>query len=234
VEGPIPESRECTVLHPREVIPDGGTVMDRIKVVAGSALVLVLLGPFRVALADDPCPVTDPNCIVGTADQAVNGTEGTTDDTTQAVIHEVQTTVDDVQSTVRDLLGSGDQPGGGDGDGGNGKGGRDSGGLRHDGSGKGGLRHPTRGSVTSSAGTGVPSPATAPTLVATTSDRLADDASAGTGISGVLREAAIGIALPLVVVLLLLLVFTAIQDRLDRRDPKLALAPLATDVLRFE
>jgi hypothetical protein len=207
--------------------------MDRIKLVAGSALVLVLLGPFRVALADGPCPMTDPNCIVGAADQTVNASGGTADDTTQAAIHEVQTTVDDVQSTVRDLLGSGDQPGGGDG-GGNGQGGRDSGGLRHDGSGNGGLRHPTRGSVTSSPGTGASTPVTAPTLVTTTSDRFADGASAGAGIPGVLREAAIGIALPLVVVLLLLLVFTAIQDRLDRRDPKLALAPLATDVLRFE
>jgi hypothetical protein len=81
---------------------------------------------------------------------------------------------------------------------------------------------------------GAPTPGTAPTLVTTMGDRFADRASAGEGIPGALREAAIGIALPLVVVLLLLFAFTAIQDRLDRRDPKLALAPLATDVLRFE
>jgi hypothetical protein len=207
--------------------------MDRIKLVAGSAFALLLLGPFGVALADEACPLTDPNCIVGAADQTVNDAAGIVDDTTQTAVHEVRTTVDHVRSTVRDLLDpGGDQPGGGDDGGGNGHGGG-NGGARHDGSGTGGLRHPTRGSVTPPAGNGVPAPATSPTVV-TTSDRLVDDTFAGTGIPGLLREAAIGIALPLILVMLLLLVFTAIQDRLDRRDPKLALAPLATDVLRFE
>jgi hypothetical protein len=209
-------------------------MMGRIKVVAGSAFALLLLGPFGVALADDPCPLTDLNCIVGAADQTVNDATGTADDTTKTVVHEVRTTVDHIRSTVRDLLDpGGDEPGGGDDHGGDGHGGRGNGGARDDGSGTGGLRHPTRGSVAPPAGNAVPAPATVPTVV-TMSDRLADDASAGVGIPGFLREAAIGIALPLILVMLLLLVFTAIQDRLDRRDPKLALAPLATDVLRFE
>jgi hypothetical protein len=208
--------------------------MDRIKLVAGSAFVLFLLGPFGVALADDSCPLTDPTCIVGAVDQTVNDAGGTVDDTAQAAVHEVRTTVDHVRSTVRGLLDpGGDPPGGGDDGGGDHGGGRNAG-ARHDGSATGGLRHPTPGFVTPSGPGGtVLAPATVPTVIAT-DDRLAEDASAGVGVPGLLREAAIEIALPLVLVMLLLLVFTAIQDGLDRRDPKLALAPLATDVLRFE
>jgi hypothetical protein len=212
------------------------SLMDRTKLVTGSALVLsfVLLAPSGVALADGPCALMDLGCIVGTADLTVDDAVDTGGSTTQAAVHQVKTTVDDVRGRVRDLLGSGgDEPGGGGGNGGNGGGG-DDGGPRHHGSGNGTLRHPTRVPSTPSADVGAPTPGTAPTLVTTMGDRFADRASAGEGIPGALREAAIGIALPLVVVLLLLFAFTAIQDRLDRRDPKLALAPLATDVLRFE
>jgi hypothetical protein len=215
------------------------SLMDRTKLVTGSALVLsfVLLAPSGVALADGPCALMDLGCIVGTADLTVDDAVDTGGSTTQAAVHQVETTVDDVQGRVRDLLGSGgDEPGGGGGNGGNvgnGHGGGD-GGPRHDGSGNGALRHPTRASSMPSTDVGVPTPGTAPTLVTTMGYRFADRASAGEGIPGALREAATGIALPLVVVLLLLFAFTAIQDRLDRRDPKLALAPLATDVLRFE
>jgi hypothetical protein len=212
------------------------SLMDRTKLVTGSALVLsfVLLAPSGVALADGPCALMDLGCIVGTADLTVDDAVDTGGNTTQAAVHQVETTVDDVRGRVRDLFGSGgDEPGGGGGNGGNSDGG-DDGGPRHHGSGNGTLRHPTRVPSTPSADVGAPTPGTTPTLVTTMGDRSADEASAGEGIPGALREAAIGIALPLVVVLLLLFAFTAIQDRLDRRDPKLALAPLATDVLRFE
>jgi hypothetical protein len=48
-----------------------------------------------------------------------------------------------------------------------------------------------------------------------------------------LRQAATGIALPLLIMLGVVLLFTAIQGRLDRRDPKLALAPMTADVVTF-
>ena len=49
-----------------------------------------------------------------------------------------------------------------------------------------------------------------------------------------LREAAVGIAISLLIVLGALLLFMTIQARLDRRDPKLALAPVTADVVTFE
>jgi hypothetical protein len=46
-------------------------------------------------------------------------------------------------------------------------------------------------------------------------------------------EAAKELAFPLALALIVLL-FVAIQNRIDRKDPKLALAPVAPDLLRFE
>ncbi len=46
-------------------------------------------------------------------------------------------------------------------------------------------------------------------------------------------QAAEALAFPLALALIVLL-FVAVQNRIDRRDPKLALAPIAPDLLRFE
>ena len=46
-------------------------------------------------------------------------------------------------------------------------------------------------------------------------------------------EAAKRLAFPLALALIVLL-FVAVQNRIDRKDPKLALAPIAPDLLRFE
>jgi hypothetical protein len=46
-------------------------------------------------------------------------------------------------------------------------------------------------------------------------------------------QAAKELAFPLALVLIVLL-FVAVQNRIDRKDPKLALAPVAPDLLRFE
>jgi hypothetical protein len=46
-------------------------------------------------------------------------------------------------------------------------------------------------------------------------------------------EAAKRLAFPLALALIVLL-FVAVQNRIDRKDPKLALAPVAPDLLRFE
>jgi hypothetical protein len=48
-----------------------------------------------------------------------------------------------------------------------------------------------------------------------------------------LPEAAAGIAISLLIVLGAVLLFMTIQARLDRRDPKLALAPVTADVVTF-
>jgi hypothetical protein len=41
------------------------------------------------------------------------------------------------------------------------------------------------------------------------------------------------LSFPLALALIVLL-FVAVQNRIDRKDPKLALAPVAPDLLRFE
>jgi len=46
-------------------------------------------------------------------------------------------------------------------------------------------------------------------------------------------QAAEALAFPLALAVIVLL-FVAVQNRIDRKDPKLALAPIAPDLLRFE
>jgi len=48
------------------------------------------------------------------------------------------------------------------------------------------------------------------------------------------RDVAVGIALPIVILLAIALAFIALQDQIDRRDPKLALASVQPDVVRFQ
>jgi hypothetical protein len=57
--------------------------------------------------------------------------------------------------------------------------------------------------------------------------------SVGDRIDGTLEAAARG--LPWILALLIgVFAFVAFQDRIDRRDPKLALAPVESDIVRFE
>jgi hypothetical protein len=185
---------------------------------AGSAFAFALLGPAGTARAADGCPLTDPSCVVSAADQTAQGGVG-----------EVQGTVN---KTLNDLLGP---SGGGPGDGGDG--GRGSGGGRSEG-GRGTTRSRTPGT-----GSGIATPihttggphGEATTLHATTDGPGGRAADAHTvGIVRALGEAAVGVAVPILLLLGLAITFTAIQNRLDRRDPKLKLAPLGPDVLRFE
>ncbi|HSL66816.1 MAG TPA: hypothetical protein VK977_01490 [Actinomycetota bacterium] len=53
------------------------------------------------------------------------------------------------------------------------------------------------------------------------------------GIGSLAIEAAKELAFPLALAVIVLL-FVAVQNRIDRKDPKLALAPVAPDLLRFE
>jgi len=52
-------------------------------------------------------------------------------------------------------------------------------------------------------------------------------------IGSLATQAAKALAFPLVLAVIVLL-FVAVQNRIDRKDPKLALAPIAPDLLRFE
>jgi hypothetical protein len=167
--------------------------------------------------------------------------EDTADTVTDTVDPIAGETLDDVAA----LLGGGPDeslPGGGgsDSDGGNGGsgnggGGHANGGGGHGNGGRGGgaVRSPFFGSITrptialgiGSEGSDSASivPASRPQQQSGLPERLAATAA----------QAAKGLAVVLVL-LLAAVGFVLIQDRLDRKDPRLALAPLQSDVARFD
>src|SRR5439155_21474237 len=144
-------------------------------------------------------------------------------------------TVDDVQKTIDDVLNPPGDDGGGGGGGGDGGGG--GGGPGHDpGTGGGGRSGPpadrSQLPATAPAGSGG-----APTLVppAPKGGRTTPASNPGVferiGRAGI--EAAKDLGFPLLLAAMVA-AFLLIQNRLDRRDPKLALAPIVPDVARFE
>jgi hypothetical protein len=208
--------------------------MQALAVVVLAALSLALAAP---AFADDVCDPLDVTCVVtGTAG---SGQDPVTD-TVDTVTGTAKPVVDDPQGTVDHILhGTVNPPGGGGGGGGTGGGG--IGGDQPGGHGTAGRPggtgpHAARGpqqprSVGGrSAGphpTGsTPDTSSIPATVAK-APVLAD------GFAGV---AAHVVAPSLGIVLALLAVavgFVMVQDRLDRRDPKLTLAPVQTETIGF-
>jgi hypothetical protein len=194
-------------------------------VMAGAATATMLLGPAGAATAAD-CPITDLSCLQNQRDDV----QQTVDDTVGAAKDDVAGVVDTVTSTVGGLTDPIVQPPGGDGPG------------AHHG---GGVSHHPGGSATGHGGSA--GSATGPTVLTREGGTLTqigtaingqadvspadttDQRSAGTR----LREAAAGIAISLLIVLGAVLLFMTIQARLDRRDPKLALAPVTADVVTF-
>lgn len=196
-------------------------------VIVGAGLALLAAGPVASASAD-ACPLTDPLCVIETPDDTI-------DQTVETVKDQAGTAVDTVQKTVKDLTDPGDDPGGG----GGGGGGNDDqqGGGKGNGSdrrGPDGRSTPPNVGVVPATGTGgttlVPTSVGENVPVAQIDEEtpiLSRDLPAA------LREAVVGFALPLLLVMGIVVGFTMFQNHLDRRDPKLALAPLSADVLRF-
>ena len=213
---------------------EGGGLMETMSrwlagvVVAGAALATMLLGTAGVATAAD-CPITDLSCLQNQLDDV----QGTVDDTVGGAQDDAATAVDTVVSTVgglTDPVGGLPDPVGqppGDGPG------------AHHG---GGVGHQSANGHVPASG-----PATGPTVLTREGGTLTqigtainghDDASRADttdqGSAGTrLREAAAGIAISLLIALGAVLLFMTIQARLDRRDPKLALAPVTADVVTF-
>jgi hypothetical protein len=194
--------------------------------VAGAATATMLLGPAGVATAAD-CAVTDLSCLQNQLDDA----QQNVDDTVSGAKDDAAGLVDTVTTTVGDLTDPVAQPPGG----GDGPGAHHGGGAGHHlGGSTNGHRHPsgsTTGTtvLTREGGTVIQiGSATNGHADANPADAT-DQRSPGTR----LREAAVGIAISLLIVLGALLLFMTIQARLDRRDPKLALAPVTADVVTF-
>lgn len=194
--------------------------------------ILVWLAAPLVALAAEPCAPLDLNCHL---DEVIDPDPvPPVTNPVDEIVDEVEPVVDDVGNAVDDLLGGGgviDPPGGGviDLPGGGGGGGGDHGsGPRTGGSGGG--------------------PAVDPSGVVSTAAREGGSTTEIIPAAGGTREAPVGSALPpggivqaaITGALLLLGLFAVtvgfllLQDRLDRGDPKLAIAPVRAEMVTFE
>jgi hypothetical protein len=212
--------------------------IGRLTLVTSSTLVLVAGG---MSLAHATCPAQDVACLAdesaGTgrnlAEDTIGPVDAPGDETTAPVTDAVEPVTTEVLDRVRDLLdGAGVDPpdpiGGGGGGGGDHSSGREPRGTprhapRHESPtyeripGGPGLQRVFDPSSEIPSGTVFPRPA---------------DRTSGKGFESALS----GVAQSLAVVLALFglaVGFVAIQDRLDRNDPRLALAPVESDIVEF-
>ncbi|MEO8293718.1 MAG: hypothetical protein ABI635_11360 [Actinomycetota bacterium] len=202
--------------------------------IAAPVVALMVFAPVSPAVAQD-CAATDLTCALSTVDDPVPTVEGSVTDLTDSAQQDVSQAVEDVKGTLDGLTGSGeDPPDGGGGSGGGGGGGGGAGSGDHSaGSSPGDARAPSL--------LGGPNVATREggtfTLLGAATDPSAVAAVTSATTAGAarrIREATTGITLSLLMVLAALLLFTALQDRLDRREPRLALAPVTGDFVTFE
>ena len=211
-------------------------------------LALAAAGLFALAPAAPACELTDPSCAVektketvedagNTVDQVDEAVEDTVDHTTEQVDETVSDTEKTVQDTVRDVAGP---PGSTPTDPSTPK---DTvkGGATEKGS-----RNPGRDSRSGSADRGESSSDPRPTVRAPATNPLSSPAGAShtdalgpaTASQPVdLAQTPAEIAKLFVFPLLLsaiVVAFLLMEGRLDRSDPKLALAPLDTEMLSFD
>ena len=205
------------------------------------ALVTLALAATGTPAAQASCPIHDVVCQLA---EAADTGEGLVDDTTDAVETPfddaidpaIDPLVDDVFDRIHDLIGDvpidpidpTDPIGGG-------------GGGSHDGPPVGGgtdtpntTDHGSRGTVAgrSPDGAGFARPS-GPAISAASGTRPADHVDR---FENPLGEALAGVARSLLIVLALFglaVAFVAIQDRFDRTDPRLALAPIDSDLVEF-
>jgi hypothetical protein len=197
---------------------------------AAAAAVLLLLLLASPAAAD-PCALTDPECLTDTIDETVDTARkavGSAEETVEEAAEETTQTVDEtttevvgqVGKTIDGLLGKGgetDPGGGGDDPGGTGTPGREHG--RDEEARPTLRREPREPSID----------ALFPTPAVPSRDGTAPRAGRAGGIGAAARQ----LAFPALLASLVL-AFLVIQNRLDRRDPRLASAPLGPELLTFE
>ena len=196
--------------------------MSTIAIVAGGA-----------ASAHASCPPLDALCEV---DEVVDDVPGLVDDTIDAIETPVDDVIDPVVDplvgTVDDLLGGGQPEPPAPGGSGNGNG-------SHPGQGhRGGAGSRDRGSSADLMGPRVHErPVLVPFSEPVLLERAASDATEGpTAGSGRVGAAIGAVARSMAIVLTLfglVVAFATIQDRLDRNDPRLTLAPIRSDEVTF-
>jgi len=209
------------------------------QLLAAFPLVVLSLTLTAPASAQDVCDPLDVTCgVTGTAGSG----QETVTDTVDTVTGTAKPVVDDPQGTVDHILhGTVNPPGDGGGGGtGGGTGSGNTGGDQPRGHGRGGRPggtgpHVVRAQQPRSVGGRSAGPHHAGSTPGTSSipGTVAKDPIFADGFAG---AAAHVVARSLGVVLALLAVavgFVMVQDRLDRRDPKLTLAPVQTEMMGF-
>jgi hypothetical protein len=174
------------------------------------------------AMADE-CPPLDVDCVAG---DAVEEAEGQAEETAGTATDTVDPVVEGTLDQVNELLGGGGEPppGGGGGPAGGGVGGGSGGGNG------GGGSHGRGAGTTLVPGTALPGTVGSPIALST------GLAPVPVNLGERLTQVAAGAVESLAVVLVLLGVavgFVLIQDRLDKKDPRLALAPIRSDLVHF-
>lgn len=208
---------------------------QRMRLFVVTALTVLPILAIGGASANE-CPPLDPTCVV---DETVEGGGGVVDDTVGTVTDTVgnggEDTLNDVSQTIDGVVDPVPDDGGGSGGGTRGNG---DGPGNVDDSGAGRTRRDVgfagRGVVIGSSaavGTG-PSASDTSSLVP-----AAHHLREGGGFSERLSAVAAGAAKSLAVVFALMgaaIAFTLVQSQLDKADPRLALAPMRSEVVRFE
>jgi hypothetical protein len=204
------------------------------QLLAAVPLVVLSLALAAPAFAEAACDPLDVTCVV--TDTAGSGQQ-TVSDNVDTVIGTVKPVVDDPQGTVDHILhGTVNPPGGGGGGTGGGTGGDQPGDHGAAGRPGGTGPHVARGpkqprSVGGRSAGPHPTGSTSDTSsipVTVAKDPLLADGFAGAAAHVVARSLGVVLALLAVAV-----GFVMVQDRLDRRDPKLTLAPVQTEMMGF-
>jgi hypothetical protein len=204
------------------------------RIMLGAAFGFLPFALTLPAFADDGCPSLDVTCVADgvTSDvrDTVDGSRGPVDETAPPLVEQILDEVDEILGggVVVEPPSRGGEHGIGPGDDLGGGASRPASGDRE---GPRPLRDRAR---TSSAHRGAPVPTTDSSQVplGPRPDDLPGTIRRG-GIGRVIAGAA-GSAIVVLALAGIILAFVLIQDRLDRNDPRLALAPIRPDVLRFE
>jgi hypothetical protein len=228
----VSPDRRGTIGGPGHLLPRHRMRL-RQRASAAAVLFLILVGSPAGA---EPCALTDPECLTQTVDEAVDAVGGTVDSTEETIDQTVEETAQAVDETTTEVVGQvgkvvdellgkdgGTDPGGG--------------GKTKEGSGAG---RPTgregRAPDALLIGRSEPrDPSIDPLFLAQDSALEKEIAGPPEGdrAGGTVGAAARQLAFPALLAIVVL-AFLVIQNRLDRRDPRLASAPLGPELMTFE
>jgi hypothetical protein len=219
--------RDTERVIPVSCIPRRSLLRSIRLVLSVTMVVAGMLFLLSTPLAQAACPPTDPQCIADEQLQppSAPSVPGPVDDAVNSARDRVDNMVDRVTTTIDRLVDPGKDPGGGGGGGGGGP----------------------RTEPPVAPGRDAPAPGIPGTPAFVVSEAASPDAGPVRStpvarrhepgvlgrIGGLALETARQLGFPLALALIVI-AFAMLQNYLDRKDPKLALAPVRPEVMRFE